>query len=195
MIKIICQSICFFLILINSSFAQRNKMWELNDQVLCNVYDYSKADSATKSFLKENFPYLTQKKPEGQTVMAPIGIDAIYSLVKMKFQKHPFFNFNIAEGVLNFQTVGSPGEPKSVDGVDLFLFFKTEQSADSAFSQLIDLYKSVSIKQNISSQNNKKIGKFIGEPVDSFSPKAIISLSKEDEGIYKITFNTWFKEI
>lgn len=188
MIRTLCQIICFFLILINISFAQKSKMWDLNDQVLCNIYAYDKADSATKNFLNDNFPYLTKKQPAGQTIMAPIGIDAIYTVVKMKFQKHPFFDFNITEGILNFQTVGSPGEPKSIYDVDLILLFKTEQSADSAFNQLTDLYKSVSAQQNISILNNKKTAKFTGESIDYFFPKTSISLSKENEGIYKISF-------
>lgn len=195
MIKPVSYLFSFLLILGNIALAQKSKMQELNDQVLCNVYEYDKADSATKKFLKENFPYLTKKKPAGQIVMAPIGINAVYTTVKMKFQKHPFFNFDITEGILNFQTVASPGEPKSIESVKLFLFFKTKQSADSAFNQLVDLYKPVSSKQNINSLNGKKTGKFIGDAVNDFFPKAIFSLSEENEGIYKITFNTWFAEM
>jgi hypothetical protein len=194
MTKSLVQLICTFLILANSSFAQKSKMRELSNQVLCNVYNFEKADSLTIKFLKDSLPYLTRKRPDGQIVMPPIGIDAIRSVVTMKFQKHPFFDFNITEGILNFATVQSPGESRFATDAQLYLFFTTEQSADSAFNQLIKLYKSVSDKQDISDIDGQKVGKINEVGADRFSAKAFIKLSKDNSSSYKIYFTRWFKE-
>jgi hypothetical protein len=80
----------------------------------------------------------------------------------MEFRKHPFFNFNITHGRLDFETIETPGQEKFETGAELFLFFNNEQSADSAFNQLIELYKAASAKQNISINDIQKTGKFHG---------------------------------
>src|ERR1700731_4635699 len=93
----------FFTIVILSfvsynSWGQKEDLHDLKNKLLCNVFDYQHADSATNRFLRANFPYLTEQPPAGGWVLPPVGINSKKEIVSMKFQQHPFFNVNSREG-------------------------------------------------------------------------------------------------
>lgn len=174
---------------VQASFGQDTKMEILNNKLLCNVFTYGKADSTTNQFLKKHFPHLTGKKPVGIVFTPPRLAGAKNGTLPMKFLKHPFFDFNIVSGQVNFQTIKNPGEPAFEVGADLYLFFANFQSADSAFNHLSELYKQVTTKQNISIHKDYKTGKFINTQAENNVSTAIIKLSKNGTKGYKIYFN------
>lgn len=185
--------ICLFLLVNLDTFGQKQNLPDLNDRLFCYAYSYGQADSLTTEFLKVNFPYLTRRRPQGQLISPPIGRDAKKTITSMEFTKHPFFDFNINHGRLDFETIETPGQPKFETGADLYLFFDNKQSADSAFDQLIKLYRKVSVKENITINDTLKTAKFLGEKLEYYTPKALIKLSKDDDSnSYQIFFTNWY---
>jgi len=171
---------------------QKETLEDLNNKLFCNAYVYGKTDSLTLKFLEQNFPYLTKEKPNGGRSMPPIGPDAKESIVSLKFKKHPFFNFLIKDGRLDFTTIEIPGAPKFETGAELWLFFDKAEDANTAFEELVSLYKNVSTTKEITEINGQRMGKFVEASSNNATHKAILTLSKENNS-YTINFKNWFR--
>jgi len=180
-----------FLLLSLNSLGQKENIEDINNKLFLNAYVHEKADSMTLSFLKDNFPYLLKKRPV-DIVLPPIGIDAERSITSLKFKKHPFFDFHIKGGQLDFETIKEPGEPKFETGAELWLLFDNETDANKAFDQLIEIYKNVSTTQDINDRNGHKFAKFSAMGRDNYLRKAYFALIKIDKSNFKINFKNWF---
>src|SRR4051812_11972066 len=101
-----------FLIFITTllSCTGQNKMFkELSNKLELNAFVYGKTDSATFEFLKIYIPYLTKEPPKGISFTPPISEGAQHSMHSIIFTKHPYFDFKISEGRLDFLTVEVEG--------------------------------------------------------------------------------------
>jgi hypothetical protein len=167
---------------------QDTKLEILNQEMLCNVFSYGKADSATTKFLNKHFPYLTGKRPTGIVFTPPISKTSKKGVLAMKFKKHPYFDFNIIGGQVNFKTIKNQGVPIFEVGAELHLYFADYQSADSAFKYICELYKEVTPNQDITIHDAVKTGEF-GIAQSQDNDKIIfLELSKNGDIGYKIIF-------
>ncbi len=175
-----------------STFGQTNSLKSLTYALFCNAYTYEKADTATLRFLKNNFPYLARDKRKFPLVMSPFSENAIKSTVVMKFKRHPFFNFKIKEGQLNFNTMADTNIEPFVTSIELWLTFPDEKEANKSFIILADKLKKVSLDKVYSEQGDTKRYRFQAEG-DSYglTRKAELVLLK-DENFYKIHFSDWY---
>ena len=179
--------------LMTCSFGQSETFLDLSNKLYCYAYDYKKADTATYNFLKANFPYLTQPTPEGGWVGAPITVDATFSTTTLKFEKHPFFQYNLKSGQLDFETVNEPGARKTEQGAKLTLVFKNENEASVAYKELVDKFMKNSTTQDTSTVQDKAIAKFTGLGENNRQRRAQLVLSKNSSlAIYKIEFGRYF---
>ena len=171
--------------------AQQNKIQDITDKLFCHVYAYEKADSSTKEFLKKNFPYLTQKPPKEGWIMPPIGSNSQKFIISMKFTKHPFFDFRIDEGRLDFNAVKT-GTEVFEDGVTLILLCKTFKDGLATYNDIINLYKKVSDDKKIIEGNDQNIARFWGKTAYKSTAKAEIVFLKGDTKNYTIQVKSWF---
>lgn len=186
--------IIFFLLFLvtGKAISQTQRFEDLNNRLFCNAYTYGKADSTTKKFLQQHFPYLTGPRPKGQISKPPIPGNANYSITSMTFAKHPFFDFTTTQCRLDFETVEIPDYPKFETGAQLSLLFNTRQSADSAFDVLINLYKVVAVQQKITNEKDKRVAYYAGPKSEYYTPKAFLQLS--GNGPVTILFKNWWVE-
>ena len=143
------------------SKGQKPNLQDVKNVLLCNVYAYPHADRATSRFLRANFPYLDEPRPPGGWSMPPIGINSTKKIVSMKFQQHPFFQFDLKEGRVDFHEVISAGE-KFETGADLWLIFANEKDANAAFKVLTDTLASVSNDKKITNESGQTTAFFSG---------------------------------
>ena len=176
-----------------SSCAGQNKMFkELSNKLELNAFAYGKTDSATFEFLKIYIPYLTKEPPKGISFTPPISEGAQHSMHSIIFKKHPYFDFKISEGRLDFLTVEVEGGGVVIIDTKLWLMFNNKSDAEIAFKTLTQLFNPISEQKNISESNGRKIAKFVGKkPADEFDKAKIILTTDEiDSTKYKILFHT-----
>ena len=184
-----------FLIFITtfSSCVGQNKMFkELSNKLELNAFVYSKTDAATFEFLKIYIPYLTKKLPKGISFTPPVGLNAQRSMHSIIFKKHPYFDFKISEGRLDFLTVEVDGGTIVITDTKLWLIFDNRNDAEITFKKLTDLFSPLSEQINISEANGRKIAKFVGKkPADEFDrAKIMLTTDEIDPTKYKILFHT-----
>ena len=141
--------------------SQSEDINDISNRLLCNAYVYKKADKATLNFIKKNFPYLAKEPPPGGWVMPPIGRNSNTYVISMKFKHHPFFDFKLKEGSLNFHAVESGGDVFET-GADVLLAFSDSSDANAAFEELVHLYKSVSQKNELTRSDDEETATFSG---------------------------------
>jgi len=161
------------------SLAQKENLQDIRNKLLCNVYDYQHADRATNRFLRANFPYLTQDPPAGGWSSPPIGVNSKREIVSMKFQQHPFFNFNLKEGRVDFHEVISSGE-KFETGTDLWLIFENEKDANTAFKMLTDTLTNVSTGKTVTNSNGQITAVFSGNGKNNSTLQVKLILKKDE---------------
>ena len=171
--------------------AQQKKIEGITSELFCHVYSYEKANSSTKEFLKKTFPYLTQKPPKGGWVMPPIGRNSQKFIISMKFTKHPFFDFRIDEGRLDFNAVKTETEVFET-GVTLNMLCKTFKNGLATYNDIINLYKKVSDNKEIIEGNDQNIARFWGKTAYKTTEKVEIVFLKGDTTNYTIQVKSWF---
>ena len=144
------------------SWGQKENLQDVRNKLLCNVYDYQHADTATVSFLRANFPYLAKPVPEGGLFMPPIGTNSTREIVSMRFERHPLFHFKMKEGRIDFHEVTTAGE-KFETGADLWLIFENETDAHAAFSLISDSLARVSKDHKPSNDTDQMMEVFTGD--------------------------------
>ena len=168
---------------------QKENLQNAKNKLLCNVYDYQHADSATVSFLRANYPYLAAPKPQGGVFLPPIGTNSTRETVSMRFRRHPFFAFTLKEGRVDFHGVNSAGE-KFETGADLWLIFDNEQDAKVAFQVLSDTLASVSKDKKITTDNDQTTADFTGDGIFRSPFRVKLILKKEATGDFTIFLPT-----
>jgi hypothetical protein len=194
-LKKFLSTLVLLIILAIYSFGQKESFEEVSDKLFLNVYAYGKTDSTTFEFLKKNFPYLTKKKPEAGWSMPPIGIDAKqYIKTYNTFKKHPFFEFKLKEGHLDFFAVESSDGFIYETGAGLWLIFENEADANFAFTKLVDIFSNLSQQKVISEDKGQKTGRFLKDVLAKYPKKAELTLTREsiNGNVYKIHFRNWY---
>jgi hypothetical protein len=181
----------FFLFLSFNSFAQKENIHDFSNKLLCNAYVYGKTDPATFGFLKIHFPYLTKPKPQGIIFTPPIALNTKSSIVSMNFTKHPFFNFKIKSGHLDFLAKDDDGSIFET-GAYLWLIFDNENDANITFTQLIDSFQNYSNHESIIKKNGQKIASFTGK-ANNYTYKPQLTLLKDSaNNAYELLFKSEF---
>jgi len=135
-----------------SSFAQKETINDYSNKLLCNAYAYEKADTATFNFLQNHFSYLTRPKPEDGYLTPPEGTSSTHSITTMSFKKHPFFDFKLKEGRIEFFTVDGMFEK----GAQLWLVFNNDGDEDYAISQIANSLGNLSYQKNITTKGTQE---------------------------------------
>jgi hypothetical protein len=164
----------------HNSWGQKENLQDIRNKLLCNVFDYQHADMATNRFLRANFPYLTQQPPAGGWAMPPVGTNSKKEIVSMKFRQHPFFNFNLKEGRVDFHAVIMSANNKFETGADLWLIFDNEKEANTAFKVLTDTLTSVSKEKKITNGNSQMTAAFSGNGKNNSTFQVKLILKKDD---------------
>jgi hypothetical protein len=170
----------------HNSSAQTETLLDVRNKLLCNVYDYQHADSTTNRFLRANFPYLTKPTPKGGLFLPPIGVNSKREIISMKFQQHPFFNFNLKEGRIDFHAVIDPNTEKFETGADLWLIFENEIDANAAFKVLTDTLTSVSKQKKTTNDNGQVTTLFSGSGKNNSAFTVKLILKKDETGDFAI---------
>lgn len=173
-----------------NSFAQKETINDYSNKLLCNAYVYGKTDTATLNFLQNHFSYLTRPKPEDGYLTPPEGTNSTHSITTMTFKKHPFFNFPITSGHLDFFTVDGFIEK----GAELWLVFDNDEDADNTFSQISSALRNLSYQNTVTNKGTQETIVYTAY-VNGVVYKPELALIKDDASkTYKIIFKRAFDE-
>ena len=177
-----------------NSFGQKENINDYSNKLLCNAYVYGKTDAATVEFLQAHFPYLARQKPENGYLTPPEGDNAKHSLTTMTFKQHPFFNFKMKSGSIDFFTVDDGGGLVFEKGAQLWLNFDTEGDANYVFAKLVDSLQKLSYQKTLTTQNGQSVILFSGYANDLIFKPSISLIKDPANHIYKILFKREFDE-
>jgi|GEM_PF-3193768 hypothetical protein len=171
-----------------ASFAQKETVNDFSNKLLCNAYVYGKTDTATFRFLQTNFPYLTRPKPENGFLTPPESVDAKHIITTLTFKKHPFFNFKMKEGHLDFFTVDDGGGIIFEKGAQLQLIFDNSGDADYVFGQLSDSLQRLCYQKTVTPNGVQKTIFYTAYANGSvYKPELALTIDDNNK-IYKILF-------
>lgn len=130
----------------------------------------SNPDTVIRPFLRNYVPsLLDNSKPPSATANA---VREVHTFI---FSKHPFFNFNISSGKVEFYCLHTPGSSTvQVYDVKLWLEFDSQQIGEMAYNQLVATFDPISSMKKFSSANG--------------AIKAEFSDNKTQGSIHKIKF-------
>jgi hypothetical protein len=146
-----------FVLLYNDASAQSLTVDSYANQLLFNVFK-EKPDPVIQDFLKAYIPSMLDKK----TVAQGSG-DNKFTLEShgFVFLEHPHFKPAFRNGKLEFDCRRySDTRGVQVDDVRLWFYFDTQQEGETAFAQMVDILKPISLKNYIHSANGAMIGEF-----------------------------------
>jgi hypothetical protein len=176
--------LCF---LFQFSFGQTKSLQSVRNELLCNVFDYKQADSATVAFLRANFPYLAKPVPQGGLILPPFGSNYPSEVISMRFRRHPFFDFNIREGRVDFETVVTPAHEEYERRADLWLIFDREADAQAAFQIISDTLSAAAKKKKMNNADNGQKTAEFSETVRDNDWQVKLILKRDDgKGYYTI---------
>lgn len=176
--------LCF---LSQSSFGQTKSLQSVRNELLCNVFNYRQADSATVAFLRANFPYLAEPVPPGGSILPPFGSNYPREVISMRFRRHPFFDFNIREGRVEFEAVVMSAHEKYERSADLWLIFDREADAEAAFQIISDTLSTAAKKKKMNSADSgQKAAEFSETARDNDWQVKLILKRDDGKGYYTI---------